>query len=166
MKSPTKRPNLPARASNNNKRRLQPCPDPSYVSQLKQTISYHGSSKHKQNPHIFGLPPFRGKRGDETLCDRDAGFQNMGSIPPMIQRGLDAGLVGDNNIIWAIADNGWIFEARITNRTTTEYHGYPVRQTEPIAEIVYNRFSEWASQSGNNLARQAAKRCKTLYGFK
>ena len=166
VKRPPKRTKLPASNSNNDKRRLLPNPDQRCVSQLKQKIWYQGYSKHKRTPHIYGLPPFRGKRGDETLCDRDAGFRNISAIPQMIQRGLDAGLVGTNGMIWALADDGWIFEARVTNRTTMEFHGYPVRPTEAIAEQVHKRFSEWADQSGNQLARQAAARCKTLYGFK
>ena len=84
----------------------------------------------------------------------------------MIQRGLQAGLVGENGIIWAVADNGWIFEARITNVGKSEYHGYPVRSSEPIAEKVYERFSEWANKHGNQLARQAVQQSMNLYGFR
>ena len=166
VKKPAKRPNVPVRNSNNDKRRMLSNPDPNYVNQLKQHVRYQGSSKHKRSPHAYGLPTFSGKRGDATLCDKDAGFQNIQAIPQLIKRGLDAGLVGEQGIIWAIADDGWIFEARITNRGTTEYHGYPVLPSEPIAEKVYKRFSEWAEQFGNQSARQAAVRCKDLYGFK
>ena len=168
MPKPQKRPNLPARRSNNDKRRLIPNPAPDYIAQLRQNITYQGSSKHKQNPLLYGLPLFQGNRGDATLCDRDANFQpaNLNSIPRMIQRGLQAGLVGENGIIWAVADNGWIYEARITNVGKTEYHGYPVRSTEPIAELVYGRFREWVEGHGNQSAHQAVQHCKTLYGFR
>lgn len=167
VKKPAKRPTLPARRSNNEKRRLMSNPAPSYVKQLQQNITYQGSSKHKKTPHLYGLTPFQGNRGDATLCDRDANFQpaNLNSIPEMIQRGLEAGLVGENGVIWAVADNGWIYEARITNVGKTEYHGYPVRSTEPIAEMVYKRFMEWVGDHGNELALQAVRKCKTLYGF-
>ena len=143
-------------------------PAPGYIAQLQQNITYQGSSKHKQNPHLYGLAAFQGNRGDATLCDRDANFHpaNLDSIPQMIQRGLQAGLVGENDIIWAVADNGWIYEARITNVGKTEYHGYPVRSTEPIAEMVYKRFREWVTNHGNELARKAAQQCKILYGFR
>ena len=166
MKRPPKRTKLPARNSNNDKRCLLANPDPSCVSQLKQKIWYQGSSKHKRTPHICRLPPFRGKSGDETLCDRNANFRNIKAMPQLIQRGPDAGLVGTNGIIWTLADDGWIFEGRVTNRTTMEYHGYPVRPSEAIAEQVYRRFSEWASQCGDNSARQAAANCRTRYGLK
>ena len=167
MRKPKKRPDLPARCSNNDKRRLMANPAPDHIAQLRKNITYQGSSKHKQNPHLYGLMPFQGNRGDATLCDRDANFQpaDLESVPEMIQRGLRAGLVGENGIIWAVADNGWIYEARITNVGTTEYHGYPVRTTEPIAEMVYGRFKDWVQARGNQSARQAVQQCKTRYGF-
>ena len=168
MKRPAKRPNLPARRSNNEKRRLLLNPGPEYIARLRRDITYQGSSKHKKNPHRYGLTPFRGSRGDATLCDRDANFQpaHLNTIPQMIERGLEARLVGENGIIWAVADNGWIYEARITNVGQTEYHGYPVRSTEPIAEMVYKRFKEWVNAYGNQMAHQAVEQCKTLYGFR
>ena len=168
VKRPAKRPNLPARRSNNDKRRLMSDPAPSYIEQLQQNINYQGSSKHKKNPHLYVRPPFQGNRGDATLCDRDANFQpvDLDSIPKLIQRGIEARLVGENGMIWAVANDGWIYEARTTNAGKTEYHGYPVRSTEPIAVMVYNRFRDWAAGNGDGLARQAVQRCKTRYGFK
>ena len=168
VKKPAKRPDLPARRSNNDKRRLMAYPAPDYIEQLQRNITYQGNSKHKQHPHRYGLPPFQGDRGDATLCDRDANFQpeDMASIPAMIQRGIESRLVGENGLIWAVADNGWIYEARITNVVRTEYHGYPVRNSEAIAELVYNRFREWVEGNGDELARQAVQRCKALYGFR
>ena len=83
----------------------------------------------------------------------------------MINRGLQAGLVGDNGIIWAVANNGWIYEARVTNIGQNVYHGYPVRSSEPIAELVYRRFTNWAQHHGNQTARRAAENCKELYRF-
>lgn len=159
---------MPARRSNNEKRRLLSEQAPNHIQDLRRNVRYQGSSKHKRHPHLYGLDPFRGKRGDETLCDRDAGFQHkdMASMPKMIDRGLQAGLVGENGVLWAIADNGWIYEARITIPGQSEYHGYPVRASEAIAQPVYERFTEWAHNHGDQSARRAATNCKHLYGFK
>lgn len=90
----------------------------------------------------------------------------MGSIDDMIKRGLRAGLVGRNGLIWAFADNGWIYEAQLTNVVQAEYHGYPVRDSEAIAEPVYRRFAAWAHESGDERALLAAELCRSLYGFK
>jgi len=88
----------------------------------------------------------------------------MDKVPAMIDRGLRAKLIGTN--LWAIADNGWIFEGRITNVTQVEYHGYPVRPNEPIAEPIYRRFNSWAEVEGDSADKQAAKNCAALYGFR
>ena len=84
----------------------------------------------------------------------------------MIQRGLDAGLVGENGIVWAIADSGRIHEAGNTNIGLTEYHGYPVRSTEAIAEAVCRRFRGRARNNGNHAARRAVRHCRIRYGFR
>ena len=169
MKKPIKRPDLPPRRSDNEKRRLDPDPDPDpdRIALLSSTIRYRGSPKHKRYPHLFGLEMFNGKRGDATLCDEHAGFspQDMETIPEMIERGLRAGLVG-KRMIWTVANNGQIFEARLTNSNTNEYHGYPVRSFEAIAESVYRRFAEWAAANGNSSDRNAVEACLVMYEFK
>ena len=128
---------------------------------------YEGSPKHKEHPHLFRLPPNEGRKGDATLCDRDANFspQDMKLIVGFIHRGLEAGLVGENDMFWAVADNGWIMEAGVTNRSQAQYHGYPLLPSEPIAEKVYDRFREWADNFGTHLDRQAAMNCQFIYGF-
>lgn len=168
LRRPRQRPNVPARRSNNDKRRLLAAPTQQYLQKLRQDVRYIGSPKHKELPHLYGLQPFLGRRGDATLCDRDAGFNvgAMSSIPAIIDRGLEAGLVGTNGMIWGVADDGWIFEARITIPGQTEYHGYPVRPSEAIAQPVYERFVKWAQSHGGQTDRQAAANCKQLYGFR
>jgi hypothetical protein len=90
----------------------------------------------------------------------------MAAIPTMINRGLEAGLVGAKGIIWSVADNGWIFEARLTNIEQAEYHGYPVRPSEAIAERVYRRFVAWSQRNGSEIDRMAAANCKARYRFR
>lgn len=167
MKRPKPRPKLPTRRSNNDKRRLLPDPTQYYLQTLRRAVRYVGSSKHKKHPHLYGLDPFRGIRGDATLCDRDAGFgvAAMPTVPAIIDRGLLAGLVGTSDMIWGVADDGWIFEARVTLPGRSEYHGYPVRPSEAIAWPVYKRFLEWAENHGSQEDRQAAANCKQRYGY-
>ena len=113
------------RRSDNEKRRLLRDPTDNLVQDMLNYVHYQGSPKHKLQPHLFGLPPFSGQRGDATLCD-DADFDpdQMAEIPMLIRRGIRAGLIGHTQrIIWTVADDGWIFEARETNRATAEFHG-------------------------------------------
>jgi hypothetical protein len=91
----------------------------------------------------------------------------MTTIPRLLRRGIRAGLIGASaRILWTISDEGWIFECRITNAEQDEYHGYPVRPNEPIADDVYHRFQQWADTHGTAADRAAADRCQALYGFK
>lgn len=128
-------------------------------------MKYEGSSKHKRHPHLYGLPPFTGSRGDATLCDEHANFRqdDMAKVPLLIKRGIQAGLVG--TALWTVADNGWIYEARVTNAVQSQYHGYPVRPTEAIAEAVYRRFLDWSQKHGSAADKKAASNCQALYGF-
>lgn len=166
MGKPPRRPDVPQRRSDNEKRRLLDLPLDTVIAQLSASAFYVGSSKHKSNPAAFGLPPFLGERGDATLCDTHAGFTptHMIAVPALLQRGVRAGLIGSRKL-WTVADSGWIFEARLTNVVQSEYHGYPVRPSEAIAEPVWQRFSEWAEANGTATEKQAASNCRSLYGF-
>lgn len=166
LRKPPRRTDIPPRNTDNNKRRLDAEVLPDRIALLRATVTYRGSPKHKRTPAAFGLPAFRGDRGDATLCDEHANFgpSDMASIQAMIDRGLRAGLIGTN--LWAVADDGWIFEARVTNSVQAEYHGYPVRPAEPIAELIYRRFRAWADAQGNAADKLAADNCAALYRFR
>lgn len=168
MSKPKPRIDLPPRASDNLQRALDPAPDPDILEELSNRAHYRGYAKHKAAPKAFGLAPYTKPRGDSTLCDAHAGFTEaqISVIPRLLQRGIKAGLVASSTrVIWTISDQGWIFEGRITNIEQREYHGYPLRPSEPIAEAVYQRFHAWAAMHGEALDRQAAANCRDLYGF-
>ena len=59
---------MPLRHSNNDKRRLIRDPEHDHVAALLESVVYRGSSKHKLNPRLYDLEPFRGQRGDATLA--------------------------------------------------------------------------------------------------
>ena len=138
------------------------------VRSMSDTARYSGSSKHKLRPRPYDLPPFNGDRGDATLCD-EAGFDptRMAGIPALVRRGIRAGLIGHTGrIVRTVADDGWIFEARETNRDTAEFHGYPVLATEAVARAVFDRFSGWAAEHGTREDRFAGESCRHRYGFR
>lgn len=138
------------------------------IEQMLETVHYEGSSKHKRHPHLFGLEPFNGDRDDATLCD-EADFQpnQIAEIPTLLQRGIRAGLIGHTaRLLWAVADDGWIFEARETNRETAQFHGYPVLPEESIGHLAYNRFTQWADAHGTPADRAAATACRLRYDFR
>jgi hypothetical protein len=157
---------LPPRRSDNEKRKLYVNITALDVQVRYGTVSYKGSSKHKQNPHLFGLEPFRGRRGDRTLCDKHAGFspEDMVRVPLLLQRALCARLVGSH--MWTVDDNGWIYELAVTNPTSNEHHGYPLRPSEAIAETVFRHFQSWALENGSENDKAAASACRERYGFR
>jgi len=165
MRPPVRRAEIPPRNRDNNKRRLSLAVSPEQIQELVATVQYEGSPKHKRNPHLYGLEPYKGVRGDATLCDEHAGFQpqDVERIGVLIARGLKAGLFGTN--IWTVDDGGWIYEGRLTNQVQSQYHAYPVRPGEAIAEAVYERFKRWVETEGDERDKQAAQNCAVLYGF-
>ena len=85
----------------------------------------------------------------------------------MMHRGIKSGLVGEEGrIIWAVANDGWMFEFRQTNVMQSEYHGYPLRPTEAIAEPVFRRFARWAQEQGAQTDQDAAVSCRRRYRFR
>ncbi len=94
MNRPPRRPDVPPRRSDNEKRRLHP--DPSLgvrLTVLLLSATYHGISKHKADPVRFGLPYYKGRRGDESLCDDHANFAAdfETALDGFIRRGADDG---------------------------------------------------------------------------
>ena len=145
-----------------------PDPPDDLIDRLLHEVSYEGSPKHKRHPHRFGLEPFNGQRDDATLCD-EADFRpdQIEEIPDLIQRGIRAGLIGHTTrLLSTVADDEWIFEARETNRDTTEFHGYPVLPEESIARLVFDRFANWAEHKGTPADRSAATACRLRYEFR
>ncbi|MEA3642364.1 MAG: hypothetical protein VBE63_20830 [Lamprobacter sp.] len=115
------------------------------------------------------MPRYTKPRGDSTLCDTHAGFtkDQLSDLTRLLKRGIQAGLIAaSTRVIWTISDEGWIFEGRITNAEQHEYHGYPLRPSEPITHAVYQRFLAWAMLHGDAIDQQAAANCRDLYGFK
>ena len=145
-----------------------PEPTAAVVRDMLDTVWYEGSSKHKLHPHLFGLEPFNGERGDATLCD-EADFQpsQMAEVPALVERGISAGLIGHSRrMFWTVADDGWIFEARETNPDTAQFHGYPVLPEEAIARLVFDRFTLWANDHGTLADRSASASCRLRYAFR
>ncbi|MFX8601227.1 hypothetical protein ABTL95_20400, partial [Acinetobacter baumannii] len=77
----------------------------------------------KRHPRAYGLAPYAGQQEDPSYCDEHAGFGpgDLQRAPAILRRGIEAGLFGkankkgDPGLLWSIDDNGWIYEAQITN---------------------------------------------------
>ena len=166
MKRPSTRTRLPRRRDAMRYRYLAEEVSQEGLSESFHRLSYKGSPKHKRLPHLHGLEPFNGIRGDATLCDRDAGWKptDDARIARLLERSRNAILVG--NLLWTVDDNGWIYELQRTNPEQNEHHGYPLLPTDPFAQKVYRRFADWATQSGQQADHKAMRACQNLYGVK
>jgi hypothetical protein len=166
MKKPKPRPDIPPRSNENRKRRLFDIMSAEQSTTFFAGMKYEGSPKHKQNPHLFGLEPFRGERGDRTLCDAHARFNpdDFARLSRLQECARAASLIG--NFIWTVDDNGWIYELAVTNAGQNQYHGYPVWPSEAIAEKVFIRFRHWAALYGSAQDKAAAQACQSFYGFR
>lgn len=150
------------RTSLNDPRRLsQRLPTVNVRSALAARVRFGSHPKHKKNPAAYRLPPYRGPDEDATYCDEHANFRpaQMRSAVALLRRGIAAGLFGKSTnqgmptLLWTVDDNGWIYEARITNPGNAEYHGYPVLPNEAIARKVLTRYADYvAQQNVPNLA--------------
>ena len=133
----------------NPKRRLRPMPQGeeaiAYLKQLATKITYGGNPEHKRNPGDFGLQPPSQPRQSKTLCDEAEIFTRR-DAQSLLREGARRGLVsvqerdGWPQNVWAIAANGVAVEAMLENPLTGRYHGYPMLESDPLADEVRERW--------------------------
>ncbi len=137
------------RRTANPKRRLRPMPQDEkardHLKQLATKITYGGNPEHKRNPGDFGLQPPSQPRLGKTLCD-EAEIWTRRDAQSLLREGAHRGLVsvqerdGWPQNVWAIAANGVAVEAMLENPVTGRYHGYPMLESDPLAEEVRERW--------------------------
>jgi len=133
----------------NAKRTLHPSPDRAELAAAAERARYVGSPYHKSNPQDFGLTPPAQPRPDKTLCD-ELGGVNLASASALLREGLMRGAVGDRSdngfprLVWAVHQSGSVVEARGDNNG--EYHGYPLREDDPMISLVRKRWAEAGSR--------------------
>lgn len=92
----------------------------------------------------------------------------MQYVREWMRRSICAGLVGESlAVVWAVGDNGWVYECRRTDLQST-YHGYPLlpQWYADNLRLVYDRFKEWVERHDKDHNRKALQRCAERYGFK
>ena len=133
----------------NPKRRLRPIPQGeeaiASIKQLAAKITYGGNPEHKRNPGDFGLHPASQPRQGKTLCDETEIFTRH-DAQALLREGARRGLVsvqergGWPQNVWAMAANGVAVEAMLENSLTGQYHGYPMLESDPLADEVRERW--------------------------
>ena len=127
----------------NNKRKLQSGSVSPELLALVDQVTYGGNPEHKRNPGNFGLKPPADPRPYKTLCD-DCGIFDVAIAESLLRSGLERGFTSQQmkgrwpQNIWAVTDKGYPVEAQLENKDQGTYHGYPMPESDPMRDIIYN----------------------------
>lgn len=132
-----------------NKRKIRPREMLAEVDRavLSRKVNYCGNPAHKKNPGDFGLTPPSGPRAGKSLCDVAAIFEKD-VASSLLKEGVMRGLVSMQfdgewpKVIWSVTADEIVLEARLENRETGAYHGYPMQSTDPFAELILTQWRE------------------------
>jgi hypothetical protein len=97
--------------------------DIAYWTWLSEKVWYQGSVCHKRYPSWLGAPR---PRADASICDPTIARETA-ELKEAALKGFISELRSGEfpTYIWYKAADGGLFTARITQRETGEYHGYP-----------------------------------------
>ncbi|MDT4331521.1 hypothetical protein ACQE3E_13740 [Methylomonas sp. MED-D] len=113
--------------------------------ELAKQVKYVGNPEHKQNPGDFGLTPPSGARPGKSLCDAVNIFSKR-IAQSLLKLGLQKGLVSERyhgdwpQNIWSVTEKGEALEAQLDNKEQGTYHGYPMPESDPMANEVIKRW--------------------------
>ncbi len=123
-------------------RKIREAPLTDVESALLANAIYHGSPHHKRTPGDFNLVPPAAPRPDKTLCD-EAGVTHRAQAEALFRLALDHQLVSEATTpegfpkqLWALDDEGRVFEAMHGGVHPGYYHGYPIRRSDPLHDQV------------------------------
>ena len=114
---------------------------------LAKLASYGGNPEHKRNPGDFGLTPPSDPRRAKSLCDAANVFSRT-VARSLLRRALQKGLVSDRTVggwpknVWAVTETGMPLEAQLENPELGTYHGYPMPDSDPLANEGVRRWED------------------------
>ena len=102
-------------------------------------VSYKPHPQHCKKPDTWA--PHKTKCPDGVGCPAALAMLKEGLRRSMVPPGSE----GLPSPVWAVDDNtGQAYEARVTNRGTAEYHGYPVLDRDPLKDEILAKWQERA----------------------
>lgn len=117
------------------------------LRELAKRVLYGGNPEHKRNPGDFGLTPPSDPRCAKSLCDV-ANIFSRAVAHSLLKEGLQRGLVSDRSVdgwpknVWAVTESGMPLEAQLENPELGSYHGYPMPNSDPLANEVVKRWGD------------------------
>lgn len=115
------------------------------LRRMEKTARYCPSPYHKTRPlsgHWLAAPT---PRPDKTICDGPSAGSHRNAIE-LLMAGFRRGMVsrqvrrGWPRNVWAVDEDGVVYEAQLSNEETGEYHGYPMKQGDGFAAFIA---AEW-----------------------
>ncbi len=100
------------------------------LSDLANRVAYVGSPEHKDFPSFAGQPK---RRADASICPRH--IRDADRVTEWLRAAIRRGLIDghwDGNFprhVW-YKDGDTVYEARLVNRGSGEYKGYPLNDDE------------------------------------
>ena len=120
------------------------------LAQFARAARYGGNPEHKKSPGAYNLTPPTSPRPGKTLCDAERPLLK-GEAKGLLDAGFDRGLVSVQTVggwpqnVWAVDEEGRVFEAQLENRETGTYHGYPMPTDDSFRNEVLR---EWDARAG------------------
>lgn len=111
-----------------------------------QQLAYGGNPEHKKKPNDYGLTPSMHPRPGKTLCDASGPLPKRDALL-LLKNGAMRGMMSERlngevpQNIWAVSDQGPVYEAQIENAARCTYHGYPMPSEDDFRAVI---LGEWA----------------------
>lgn len=105
---------------------------------FEQRVRYRGNPMHKRYPENYGLTPPAAPRAGKTLCDERRRISKE-EAERMLLTGIQKRLCSPSMLngfprrIWAVGEDGFVFEARLDDPERGTYHGYPLASGQRCA---------------------------------
>jgi hypothetical protein len=107
---------------------------------------YGGSANHKLHPGDYGFTPPQNPRPSKSPCDELRSVLAE-EARHLFRRGVELGMVssfandGVPKYVWAVDEDGEVYEAKIKSGQEAEYHGY--RLSDDDAAMRAYVLKEW-----------------------
>jgi hypothetical protein len=110
------------------------------------TAKYGGNSEHKKSPSDYGLIPPANPRPGKTLCDGEKPLFKA-EAERLLASGFRKGMISEQmrdgwpQNVWAVSDDGQVYEAQLENGVQGIYHGYPIPMNDDFRSVVVGEWS-------------------------
>jgi hypothetical protein len=117
------------------------------LATLAELVKYGGKPDHKKNPGDFGLHPPAGPRLNKSLCDVIGVFKKREALE-LLKEGVRRGMISNQvrngwpKQIWSMTSDGTPLESQLENAVLGTYHGYPLPDGDPLADVIKKAWKE------------------------